>query len=331
MKSEYDMLRYEKFHMKQGYKIICGVDEAGRGPLAGPVCAAAVIFPPGLVLKDVNDSKKLTEKKREELFDIIREKALAYNIAWASVEEIEEINILNAAMLAMKRAVEGLSVEPDFVIVDGNKKPPIDIPCEAVIKGDALSQSIAAASILAKVSRDRLMLELAPEYPEYCFEKHKGYGTKLHRERLLEYGPCKLHRPSFLKKIFDPSPKKTRTSKRKKGDLGEDIALEMYLKDGYELVARNYSSPYGEIDIILKKDDVIVFSEVKTRDISAITRPSDSVGIKKRKKILSTAEAFMSENNSELQPRFDIVEVVLGDAGKSVELIENAFGEEETV
>ncbi len=327
MKSEYDMLRYEKFHIGQGYETVCGVDEAGRGPLAGPVCAAAVIFPPDVILEEVNDSKKLTEKKREELFDVIKEKALAYNIAWASVEEIEEMNILNAAMLAMKRAVEGLPVEPDFVIVDGNKKPPIDIPCEAVVKGDSLSQSIAAASILAKVSRDRLMLELAPEYPEYCFEKHKGYGTKLHREKLLEYGPCKIHRPSFLKKIFDPTLKKPKTSKRKKGDMGEDMALEMYLKNGYELVERNYNSQYGEIDIILKNDELIVFSEVKTRDISAIARPSDSVDKRKQKKILAAAEVFLSENPCELQPRFDIVEVVLNGRETSIELIENAFGE----
>lgn len=327
MKSEFDMLQYEKFHIGQGFETICGVDEAGRGPLAGPVCAAAVIFPPDVVLEDVNDSKKLTEKKREELFDIITEKALAYNIEWASVEEIEEMNILNAAMLAMKRAVEGLSVEPDFVIVDGNRKPPIDIPCEAIVKGDAHSQSIAAASILAKVSRDRLMLSLAPEYPEYCFEKHKGYGTKLHREKLLEYGPCKIHRPSFLKKIFDPDLKKPKTSRRKKGDLGEDIALKEYLKNGYELVERNYRSQYGEIDIILKNDEYIVFSEVKARDVSAIARPSDSVGKRKQKKILDTAEMFLSENPCDLQPRFDIVEVVFTEADTSVEIIEDAFGE----
>lgn len=200
--SEYEMLKYEELYSQQGYEHICGVDEAGRGPLAGPVCAAAVILPKGLIIDGVNDSKKLTGKKREKLFDVICSEAVAYSIAWASVEEIEEINILNAAMLAMKRAVEGLSVRPGLAIIDGNKTPDIDIPCKAIIDGDALSESIAAASILAKVSRDRLMLELAQQYPEYHFEKHKGYGTKLHREMILEYGPCEIHRPSFLRKLL---------------------------------------------------------------------------------------------------------------------------------
>ena len=196
------MLEYEALYTSQGYRAVSGVDEAGRRPLAGPVCAAAVIFPEGLVIEGVDDSKKLTEKKRELLFDIIKEKALAYSVAWASVEEIEEMNILNAAMLAMKRAVENLSVKADFALIDGNKTPQLTIPCLAIVKGDALSQSIAAASILAKVSRDRLMLELAKKYPQYHFEKHKGYGTKVHRDALLEYGPCEIHRPSFLKKIL---------------------------------------------------------------------------------------------------------------------------------
>ena len=196
------MLEYEKRYKEQGYTAICGVDEAGRGPLAGPVYAAAVILPEGLLIEGVNDSKKLTEKKREELFDVIKEKAAAYCIASASVEEIEELNILGATMLAMKRAVEGLSVKADFAMIDGNKKPPLEIPCEAIVKGDAKSESVAAASILAKVSRDRYMLEMAEKYPVYSFEKHKGYGTKVHREAILEYGPCEIHRPSFLKKLM---------------------------------------------------------------------------------------------------------------------------------
>ncbi len=196
------MLEYETIYAQQGFKRICGVDEAGRGPLAGPVCAAAVIFPEGLVVEGIDDSKKLSEKKREKLFEIIKNEALSYSVAWASVQEIEEINILNAAMLAMKRAVEGLRVPADFALIDGNKKPPLSIPCTAIVKGDALSQSVGAASILAKVSRDRLMYSLAEKYPEYAFEKHKGYGTKLHVEALKKYGPCEIHRPSFLKKIL---------------------------------------------------------------------------------------------------------------------------------
>lgn len=187
----------------QGYKSICGVDEAGRGPLAGPVCAAAVILKPNDIIEGVNDSKKLTEKKREMLYDIIKERAISYSIAFATVGEIEELNILNATMLAMKRAVEGLSVPADYAIIDGNKTPDLQIPCNYVIKGDAKSMSIASASILAKVTRDRLLVEYAEQYPEYQFEKHKGYGTKAHREALLEYGHCPVHRLSFLKKILN--------------------------------------------------------------------------------------------------------------------------------
>ena len=197
-----DWLYYENTAYENGYNLVCGVDEAGRGPLAGPVCAAAVVLPKGLILEGENDSKKLTEKKREALFDVITEQALDWSVAFATVEEIEEINILNAAMLAMKRAVEGLKNPVDFAIIDGNRKPPLEIDCEAVVKGDAKSMSVAAASILAKVSRDRILRQYAVDYPQYGFEKHKGYGTKVHVEALKKYGPCEVHRPSFLKKIL---------------------------------------------------------------------------------------------------------------------------------
>lgn len=196
-----DWLKYENEAISKGYNNICGVDEAGRGPLSGPVCAAAVILPKGVIIDGVNDSKKLSEKKREALYDVIKEQAVAYSIAFASVEEIEELNILQATMLAMKRAVEGLSVPADYAMIDGNKIPPLNIPAECVVKGDANSISIAAASILAKVTRDRLCIEQDKKYPEYGFAKHKGYGTKQHREAILKYGPCEYHRKSFLKKI----------------------------------------------------------------------------------------------------------------------------------
>ena len=195
-------LDYENAVISQGFKAVCGVDEAGRGPLAGPVCAAAVILPQNTVIEGVNDSKKLSEKKREELFDVIKSTALSYCIAFATVEEIDELNILNATMLAMKRAVEGLEIPADFAMIDGNKIPPLSIPAQYIIKGDAKSMSIACASILAKVTRDRLMKEYAIKYPEYRFEKHKGYGTALHRELILEYGACPIHRKTFLKKIL---------------------------------------------------------------------------------------------------------------------------------
>lgn len=197
-----DWLEFEKEALAKGYKSVCGVDEAGRGPLAGPVCAAAVILPEGVIIDGVNDSKKLSEKKRESLFDVIREQALSYSIAYATVDEIEEINILNATMLAMRRAIDGLDIKADYAMIDGNIIPPIDIDAECIVKGDAKSMSIACASILAKVSRDRLLYKYAEEYPMYGFDKHKGYGTKVHREAILKYGPCPYHRKSFLKKLY---------------------------------------------------------------------------------------------------------------------------------
>ena len=197
-----DWLLYENEARNKGYKYICGVDEAGRGPLAGPVCAAAVILPEGLVIDGVNDSKKLTEKKREALFDVICNSAIAYSTVFADVDEIEEVNILRATMNAMKRAVESLDTKADFAYIDGNTMPSLEINAECLIKGDAKSMSVACASILAKVSRDRLMLKYAQQYPQYSFEKHKGYGTKAHTEALLEHGPCPIHRMSFLKKIL---------------------------------------------------------------------------------------------------------------------------------
>lgn len=197
-----DWLEFEKEALAKGYKSVCGVDEAGRGPLAGPVCAAAVILPEGVIIDGVNDSKKLSEKKRESLFDVIREQALSYSIAYATVDEIEEINILNATMLAMRRAIDVLDIKADYAMIDGNKIPPLDIDAECIVKGDAKSMSIACASILAKVSRDRLLYKYAEEYPMYGFDKHKGYGTKVHREAILKYGPCPYHRKSFLKKLY---------------------------------------------------------------------------------------------------------------------------------
>ncbi len=187
----------------EGYTLFCGVDEAGRGPLAGPVYAAAVILPPEHTIVGVNDSKKLSEKKREALFDVICEQAVAYCIASAGVQEIEQHNILNATYLAMSRAVEGLCVTPQLALIDGNRIPPmLTVPARYIVKGDALSEAIGAASILAKVARDRVMRQADAEYPAYGFAVHKGYGTAAHIAALKEYGPCPLHRPSFLKKIL---------------------------------------------------------------------------------------------------------------------------------
>ena len=189
--------------MGEGYRLVCGVDEAGRGPLAGPVCAAAVILPEGCVIEGLDDSKKLTEKRREALYDIICQRAVATGIAFADHREIDRLNILNATFLAMKRAVESLSPAADFALIDGNRTPTdLPIPSLCIIKGDGISASIAAASVLAKVTRDRLMVELDQQYPEYQFLKHKGYPTALHRELVVQYGPSPVHRRSFLKKIL---------------------------------------------------------------------------------------------------------------------------------
>ena len=194
---------FEENAVSKGFKTICGIDEAGRGPLAGPVYAAAVILPLGLEITGLNDSKKLSEKKREELFDVICEKAVDFSIGIADEKEIDEINILNATFLAMKRAVDGLKIKPDYALIDGNRYPRIGgVTEETIVKGDGKSMSVAAASILAKVSRDRYMLEIAEKYPQYCFEKHKGYGTKLHYEMLEKYGISPVHRKFFLKKLL---------------------------------------------------------------------------------------------------------------------------------
>ena len=200
--SNVNMWEIENGLRAEGYQLICGVDEAGRGPLAGPVCAAAVILPPNVEIPGLNDSKKLTDKKRRELFPIIKEMAISYGIGYASHEEIDQINILQATYLAMERALAQLDPKPDLALIDGNRAKDFGIPVKTVIKGDSLSASIAAASVLAKVSRDDLMLQLAEEYPQYGFEIHKGYGTKAHYEALRTYGHSPVHRMTFLKKFY---------------------------------------------------------------------------------------------------------------------------------
>ena len=200
--SNVNMWEIENGIYDEGFEIICGVDEAGRGPLAGPVCAAAVILPKGLEIPGLTDSKKLTDKKRRELFPVIKEQAIAYGIGLASHDEIDEINILQATYLAMERALAQLTVKPDIALIDGNRAKDFALPVRTVVKGDSLSMNIAAASILAKVTRDDLMLELAEKYPQYGFEVHKGYGTKAHYEALRAHGTSEIHRKTFLKKFY---------------------------------------------------------------------------------------------------------------------------------
>ena len=200
--SNVTMWEIENSFYSDEIQVICGVDEAGRGPLAGPVCAAAVILPKDLQIPGLTDSKKLTDKKRRELFPLIQEQALAYGIGFATEQEIDEINILQATFLAMQRALEQLNIKPDLALIDGNREKDFGIPVKTVVKGDSLSANIAAASILAKVTRDNLMQEMAETYPQYGFEIHKGYGTKAHYAALREHGACPIHRMSFLKKFY---------------------------------------------------------------------------------------------------------------------------------
>jgi ribonuclease HII len=200
--SEHTMWEIEQELFEQGVELICGVDEAGRGPLAGPVCAAAVVLPPNLDIPGLNDSKKLSDKRRRELFPVIKEKAIAYSIAFVDHTQIDEINILQATYLAMEHAINGLQIKPDLALIDGNRAKDFGVPVKTVVHGDSLSANIAAASVLAKVTRDDYMLEMAQTYPGYGFEIHKGYGTKAHYEALTKLGACPIHRTTFLKKFY---------------------------------------------------------------------------------------------------------------------------------
>ena len=247
-----------------GVAPVCGVDEAGRGPLAGPVCAAAVILPRGAELPGLDDSKKLTEKKREALYTAITETAVSYGVAFASVEEIEERNILNAALLAMDRAIAKLNPQPALALIDGNQSRGIAVPCRCVVRGDSRCASIAAASVLAKVARDRYMREMAERYPQYGFERHKGYGTAAHYAALREHGPCEIHRPGFLKKLYGTKAG-TETEQMKAGRFGEQAAAAYLTEKGYRVTARNFSCRFGEVDIIAETPEYLVFVEVKLR------------------------------------------------------------------
>lgn len=314
-----------EYDNSQGISLLCGVDEAGRGPLAGDVYAAAVILPHDFIIDELNDSKKLTEKKREELYDIIISKAVSYCVATATVEEIEEHNILNATFLAMNRAVDGLNVTPKLVLVDGNRNPHLNVHSRCVVKGDATSACIAAASILAKVERDRYMKKIADEYPQYCFEKHKGYGTQLHYEMLDKYGVSDVHRVSFLKKYLSGE----KSPSQRRGEMGEEVATEYLVKNKYTIMFNNYHSAYGEVDIIAKKDDIIAFAEVKCRKRNSIATAKEAVSASKQKKIIKTAACYIQENDIKLQPRFDVVEVYFTGNKKlsvtQINYIENAF------
>lgn len=302
-----DLFAYDE---NEGVTPLCGVDEAGRGPLAGSVYAAAVILPSDARIEGLNDSKKLTPKKRDALYEEITHTALAYCIASATVAEIEEHNILQASLLAMRRAVEGLSIRPALILVDGNQTLHMDIHSRCVVKGDATSACIAAASILAKVERDRYMDQLAHEYPQYQFDKHKGYGTALHYQMLDQFGPSPVHRLSFLK-TYLPGAENTRA---KKGRIGEAAVCDHLEKAGYRIVERNYQCALGEVDILAEKDGLLAVVEVKARTEGGVATAREAVSASKQQKLLRTGMHYLQQMGGEQQLRFDVAEVYFAKA-----------------
>ncbi len=309
------MTLYE-YDRSQGVDLLCGVDEAGRGPLAGDVYAAAVILPLDCEIDGINDSKKLTAKKRELLYTEIMAKAISVGVGIATVKEIDELNILQATFLAMQRAVSNMAIKPKLILVDGNRNPNLAIHSRLVVKGDAISANIAAASIIAKVARDNYMQQLDKQYPQYQFCKHKGYGTPLHYEKILQYGVSDIHRKSFLKNLDEKSVNV--------GKLGEDTAIKFLASNGYLILQRNFSCSYGEIDILAKKDNILSIVEVKTRNKKGTA--ALAVTISKQKKIIKTYQYYEKENMTKLQPRFDVIEVYINkNSVENINFIENAF------
>lgn len=302
--------------------MVCGVDEAGRGPLAGPVYAAAVSLPERYDLPGLGDSKAISEKRREALFPEIQSQAAAYTIATASVEEIEQLNIREATRLAMRRAVETLPVTPDEVWIDGNMLIRSELPEKAFVKGDSLYPCISAASVLAKVARDRYMLELHQKYPQYGFDRHKGYGTQQHALALEEYGPCPEHRTGFVKTLLTHRNRGAKSALTT-GEAGEQQAQTFLRDKGYRILCANYHSRFGEIDIIAEDGRFLVFAEVKTRKNNRFASGAEAVTLSKQRKIVKTALWYLMETPSLLQPRFDVIEVY-GDSGE-IHHIVNAF------
>lgn len=294
-----------QFDADLGDFLICGVDEAGRGPLAGDVIAAAVILDRSNPIDGINDSKKLSSKKRELLYDKIIENALSYGIGVASVKEIDQINILNATFLAMLRAVQKLHIRPQLAIVDGNHNPTLGIHSKCFIKGDGKSASIAAASILAKVFRDRYMIEMSRKYTQYQFNKHKGYPTKLHYELIHVNGLCEIHRKSFLNNIL--------LSKHSYnlGKQGEIYATNQLVSLGYQILDQNYLCEHGELDIICKNMDTLICVEVKTRTKGCLQLPCEAVNQTKKTKLINTAMHYITKfNMTSYNIRFDVVSII---------------------
>ncbi|MBR2851108.1 MAG: ribonuclease HII [Anaerotignum sp.] len=319
-----EILTYERGLWKAGYDLVAGIDEVGRGPLAGPVVAAAVILPKECKIEGVNDSKKLSAKKREELYDIILEKAVSYGIGVVSNERIDEINILQATYEAMREALSQLKPKADYILADAVTIPMVSTPQRGIIKGDAKSMSIGAASIVAKVYRDRMMEAYEEVYPGYGFASNKGYGAAEHIEGIKKQGITPIHRKTFVKN-FLPQDGDTTTDK---GHRGEALAAKQMEKMGYEILERNFHALKAEIDIIAKKDNVIVFTEVKYRKNEEMGTPAEAVNHWKQQNIIRAAKAYIAQKclmEMGYDFRFDVAEVLTSEGKTYFRYTENAF------
>lgn len=326
------LYQFDKAICDEGFPVVCGLDEAGRGPLAGRVYAAACVLPAGFEPEFLNDSKKLTAKRRDVLYDEIITNALDWAVAFSDEKEIDAMNILEASLLAMRRAAAQLSVNPDVYLVDGNRHPKIAGICRTVVQGDGKSAAIAAASILAKVSRDRYMTVMAEKYPGYGFEQHFGYPVKAHYEALAELGPCDIHRKTFLKNLAQKHPaaskgaKDAAVSKGAKGATvrgakGEDAAAVFLESSGFRILSRNFKVTEGELDIVAERDALVHIVEVKQRANDRVERPAAWVTPTKQNRLRTAALHWLSQSGCKLPFCFDIVEIL----GDEITLIENAF------
>ena len=319
-----EILTYERGLWEAGYDLVAGIDEVGRGPLAGPVVAAAVILPKECKIEGVNDSKKLSAKKREELYDIILERAVSYGIGVVSNERIDEINILQATYEAMREALSQLKPKAEYILADAVTIPMVSTPQRGIIKGDAKSMSIGAASIVAKVYRDRMMEAYEEVYPGYGFASNKGYGAAEHIEGIRKQGITPIHRKTFVKN-FLPQDGDTATDK---GHRGEVLAAKQMEKMGYEILERNFHALKGEIDIIAKKDNVIVFTEVKYRKNEKMGTPAEAVNHWKQQHIIRAAKAYIAQKclmEMGYDFRFDVAEVLTSEGKTYFRYTEDAF------
>lgn len=319
-----EILTYERGLWEAGYDLVAGIDEVGRGPLAGPVVAAAVILPKECKIEGVNDSKKLSAKKREELYDIILEKAVSYGIGVVSNERIDEINILQATYEAMREALSQLKPKADYILADAVTIPMVSTPQRGIVKGDAKSMSIGAASIVAKVYRDRMMEAYEEVYPGYGFASNKGYGAAEHIEGIRKQGITPIHRKTFVKN-FLPQDGDTAADK---GHRGEVLAAKQMEKMGYEILERNFHALKGEIDIIAKKDNVIVFTEVKYRKNEEMGTPAEAVNHWKQQHIIRAAKAYIAQKclmEMGYDFRFDVAEVLTSEGKTYFRYTEDAF------